>query len=230
MGRKVYQGGGTVAGNIAFTSNTISTTGTNQNLVLDPAGTGVVTTADPMTITNATASSSSSTGALVVSGGLGVAGNLYVAGNLNGGVLNSVTVGQTTPAAGTFTNLTVSGLTTVAEMSEVVGVKTGATGVVTHDFTEANIFYHSSMAANFTMNLTNVPTTNDRTITVNLVLIQGGTARYASAFQIDGVSQTIRWAGYTAPTPQANRYELQTFTLVRSSSNWTVFGSLASFG
>ena len=230
MGRKVYQSGGTVAGDIQLTTNRVSTKAINQDLVLDARGTGVITTDDRFTITNSTASTNSTTGAAVVTGGLGVGGDLYIGGGFNGGQLDNLTIGASVPAAATFTSLTATGTTTLAEIAETVAAKTGATGVVTHDFTESNLWHHSSMSANFTMNLTNVPTTNNRIITVGLVLIQGGTARYASAFQVDGVSQTIRWAGYNAPTPQPSRYELQTFTLVRTASSWTVFGSLASFG
>lgn len=231
MGRKILNSQGAIAGNLSILGNTISTTVTDADLILDPNGTGDVTTADQFRITNTTASTDATSGALLVSGGVGIAGDLYLGGSLNGGTLNNLTIGNVTPAAGTFSTITVNGLTTLSEFSEVLATKTGATGVVTHDFTESNIWYHSSMSANFTMNLTNVPTTTSRTITVNLVLIQDATARYASAFQIDGVTQTIRWAAYNAPTPQANRFEIETFKLVRSSGGaWTVFGSLASYG
>jgi len=230
MGRRVLNSEGAIAGNLSLTGNTIATTVTNADLVLDPNGTGDVTTADQLRVTNTTASTNSTSGALIVTGGVGIAGDLYMGGSLNGGQLDNLTIGSLTPAAGTFSTLTVNGLATFQELSEVVGTKTGATGVVAHNYTESNIWYHSSMSANFTMNLTNVPTTDNRTVTVSLVLIQGGTARYASAFQIDGVSQTIRWAAYNSPSPQANRYEIQTFKLVRSGGAWTVFGSLASYG
>jgi len=230
MGRRVLNSQGAVAGTLSITGNTIATTETNADLVLNPNGTGDVTTADQVRVTNSTASTNATSGALIITGGMGVAGDLYLGGALNGGTLDNLTIGSVTPAAGTFSSLTVNGLATFSEFAEVVATKTGATGVITHDFTESNIWYHSSMSANFTMNLTNVPTTDNRTITVALVLIQGGTARYASAFQIDGVSQTIRWAAYNSPSPQANRYEIQTFKLVRSGGSWTVFGSLASYG
>lgn len=236
MGRKVATGifgpGSTTGtGFVNITGNTIGISQTNTNLVLDANGTGVLSTPDVLTITNNSTSTSTSTGALRVTGGVAVAGDLWVGGTINGGTgLNNITIGQTTPAAGSFTALTSTGLATLAELSEVSVALTGATGVVNHDFTATNIWVHSSMAANFTVNLQNVPTTNDRNITINLVLLQGATARFASAFQIDGAGQTIRWAGYTPPTPQANRFEIQTFTLIRSASAWTVLSGLSSFG
>jgi hypothetical protein len=42
---------------------------------------------------------------------------------------------------------------------KVTGAIPGATGVVVHDFSTAAVFYHTSPAANFTINITNVPTT-----------------------------------------------------------------------
>lgn len=235
MGRRVSTGtaGGELLGNINATGSTLSTLQTNQDLVLDSNGTGVITTNDPITITNSTSSTTAGTGAMVITGGLGVGENIWIGGTLNvGGAagINNTTIGVTTPAAGTFTSLTATGLSTFSEISETLVGITGATGIIVHDYSATNIWYHTSIAANFTMNLTNVPTTNDRTIVVNLVLIQGATARYASAFQIDGIGQTIRWAGYAAPTPQANRFEIQSFLLTRVSSAWTVFGSLVSYG
>lgn len=234
MGRKISSGtaGGAGLGNLNITASTISTTQTNQDLVLDASGTGLITSNDPLVITNATSSSSTTTGALVVTGGVGIGENLYIGGTINvgGGGLNNVTIGSSTPAAGSFTDVTASGLSTFAEISEIIVPLSGATGTVTHNFNDTNTWYHTSISANFTMNLTNVPTTNNRSIVVNLILIQGGTARYASAFQIDGAAQTIRWAGYAAPTPQANRFEIQSFLLTRIGSAWTVFGSLSSYG
>jgi predicted acyltransferase (DUF342 family) len=145
------------------------------------------------------------------------------------GSIDNMTVGGSTAAAGTFTNLTASGLTTLAEITETLNTKTAATGVVTHDFSTGAIWYHSSISANFTVNLTNVPTTNDRIITVSLVLNQGATGRLPSAFQIDGVAQTIRWQNNVTPTPNINIIEIATFSLVRTGSTWFVLGQLAPF-
>jgi len=145
------------------------------------------------------------------------------------GSIDNMTIGGSTAAAGTFTNLTASGLTSLAEITEVLNTKTAATGVVTHDFSTGAIWYHSSISANFTVNLTNVPTTNDRIITVSLLLNQGATGRLPSAFQIDGVAQTIRWQNNVIPTPNINIIEIATFSLIRTGSSWFVLGQLAPF-
>ena len=64
---------------------TVAAGGTNQNLTLSGTGTGSVTTGSQFAVTNATSSTSATTGAATVSGGLGVAGavnaNILAAAN-----------------------------------------------------------------------------------------------------------------------------------------------------
>jgi hypothetical protein len=128
-----------------------------------------------------------------------------------------------------FTDTTLSGLTTIQQTSEVLNTKTGATGVVVHDYATGAIFYHTSIAANFTANFTNVPTTNNRTTSVALLLVQGATPRLPTAVAIDGATQTIEWQGGTVPTGTASQIDLVSFTLIRTASTWTVLGSLTTY-
>jgi hypothetical protein len=71
----------------AFSSNSgggglyLEALGTNQNIRVVPSGTGVFTTASPVTFTNATAGSAGA-GALVVTGGLATGGVSYFGGNV----------------------------------------------------------------------------------------------------------------------------------------------------
>lgn len=130
-----------------------------------------------------------------------------------------------TPGTTTILN----GLTTFYETTEVINTKTGATGTVVHDFSTGAVFYHSSLTANFTANFTNVPTTNNRSITVALILDQGATARIPNAVQIDGVSQTIQWSGGTTPSGTNNYVDVVNFTLIRANNLWIVLGSLSTY-
>ena len=127
-------------------------------------------------------------------------------------------------------NLTVAGLTTLAETTEVTSDLTGATGVVVHDLDNGAVFDHTSLAADFTANFTNVPTTTNRTISVVLILSQGATAYIPTAVQIDGVAQTILWQGGSAPTGTASGTDVVGFTLIRSSGGaWKVVGSATGY-
>ena len=128
-----------------------------------------------------------------------------------------------------FSTLTISGLTTLQQSSEVLNTKTAATGTVVHDFSTGAIFYHTSISSNFTANFTNVPTTNNRATPVVLVLVQGATPRLPTTVQVDGVTQTIEWQGGSVPTGTANQIDLVSFTLIRTGSTWTVLGSLTTY-
>ena len=126
--------------------------------------------------------------------------------------------------------MTVNGTLSIQQLQETVQTKTGATGTVAHDWSSGSIFYHSSMTANFTCDVTNLPTVANKAYTITLFLIQGGTAYYASTLQIAGSAQTINWQGGTAPTPTANKREIESFTMHYIGGAWTAFGQYTSFG
>lgn len=132
---------------------------------------------------------------------------------------------------GTLTSLTVTGLVTMQQSTEIVTTLTGATGNVTHNLTVSSTFYHTSPAASFTANFTNVPTTTGRAIATVLLVAQGGTPYVPSAVQIDGVAQTVLWASSTAPTGTASKTDVFGFTLQRTDAGaWLVYGSYGNYG
>jgi len=97
--------------NLDLNGNTISTTNSNGNLILAPNGTGTVS------LTSNNTSSSTSTGALVVTGGVGIGGALYVAGAISAQSatflsINNTPIGNTTPSTGAFTTLSASSTST----------------------------------------------------------------------------------------------------------------------
>lgn len=130
--------------------------------------------------------------------------------------------------------MTVNGLLSAQQLQEQVQSLTGATGVVTHDWSGGSIFYHRTMAANFTANVTNLTPVLNKVYTTTLMLSQGATAYYASTLQIGGTGQTINWQGGTLPTPTANKQEIESFTMLYgptgAAAAWTVFGQYTSFG
>ena len=164
-------------------------------------------TSGGIVVTNSTVSSSTTSGALIVTGGVGIGGTLNV------GV-----------------DLFISGLTSLTYTSEKLNTKTSATGTVTHDLSTGSVFYHSSISSNFTANFTNVPTTNDRAIGVTLVLAQGVTPYMSTALQIDGSAQTIKWINNSTPTGTASKVDIVGFSLIRTGSAWTVLGQYSTYG
>jgi hypothetical protein len=116
------------------------------------------------------------------------------------------------------------------QTSEVLNTKIDATGPVVHDYSTGAIWYHSTPVTNFTANFTNIPTTNNRTISAVLIIDQGVTAYLPTAVQLNGAAQTINWSGATAPTGNASQIDTVSFTFIRISDSWTVIGSLTSYG
>jgi hypothetical protein len=117
----------------------------------------------------------------------------------------------------------------VQEMFEDVVDASITSNIATLNYTEGNIFYidASAQAANFQANLTSVPTDNGRIFTINMVVNQGATGRYPNTCNINGASQTIKWAGGNAPTPtsSADKLDIFSFTIMRRNNAYTVFGA-----
>lgn len=125
-------------------------------------------------------------------------------------------------------SVNITGILDIQETREKVTNGTISASVLTVDFMSGSIHYVSaSPTSNFTVNITNVPTDNDKAMTVVAMITQGATGRIPSAVQIDGAAQTLRWLGGTAPTPtsSAGKIDIFNFTLIRSGSSWIVLGN-----
>jgi hypothetical protein len=124
--------------------------------------------------------------------------------------------------------VSLSGTVDIQEMRETLVATTITSNVAACDWSAGNIYWIASApAANFTVALTNVPTDNNKIMTINVFVTQGATGYIPSALTIAGSATTIKWTGVSAPTPTsvAGRIDVFTFTLVRISSAWTVLGS-----
>ena len=232
MGREVNKGlagGSNITGSLNIVDNTIRVGKPNADIVLDPLGTGALSTDNNIIITNTTDSSDSATGSLIIDGGLAISENFNIAGSI--GAVDGLQDSAITATDAAFTDVLVTGTTEISEFLETSTTKSGATGTVVHDLTtEGSYFVHNSISGNFTANFTNVPDVDNRIIEVTLVLNQGSTPYLCNAVEIDGAAQTIRWAGYAAPSVNANKIEILTIKLVRRNNAWIVLASLASNG
>jgi hypothetical protein len=108
---------------------------------------------------------------------------------------------------------------------------TGATGTVAHDCANGKMFYHTTPAADWTANFTNLNLNQYKFSTsVGIVVTQGGTAYIPNAVEIGGVAQTIIWQGNSTPTGTDNGTDAISFTIMRDGSTYIVLGQLTSFG
>jgi hypothetical protein len=176
-------------------------------------GTGNLTIATDKLIVNA------------ASGAVTVANTFSVTGiaTLNGGINSSGTLNFTGGAS-------FSGTTDVQEIREQVVNPSISSNAASLVWTDGNIFYTdaSSAGANITYNVTGVPTDVNKIMTINIFQVQGSTGRIPGAFQIDGVGQTIKWVGGSAPTPtsSAGKIDVFSFSMHRlAGGTWNVYGS-----
>ena len=116
-----------------------------------------------------------------------------------------------------------------AGVNEKFQSKTGATGTVTHDCSLGQVFYHTTPAANWTANFTNLTLSNTYATAVTLVIAQGGTGYYPNAVRIDYGVKSISWKGNVAPTPSTNRTDVVTFTIINNNDTYTVLGELIGY-
>ena len=71
---------------------------------------------------------------------------------------------------------------------------------------------------------------NGESLTVAMVTTQGGTAYYASGFNIDGSSVTVKWAGGAPSAGNTNALDVYTFSIIKTATDtFTVLGSLDAF-
>ena len=151
-----------------------------------------------------------------------VASSLTSVGSLTG--LTAATPNFSGPLSSSGSS-TFSNEVALQQIKEKVNDSTISANVLTCNYSTGGIFY-TSATANFTLNITNLPTDNGNAITITAVVSQGGTAGYPNVLQVAGSAQTIKWPnGNTVPSPNINKIDIFTFTLIRRSSAWTVLGS-----
>jgi hypothetical protein len=115
-------------------------------------------------------------------------------------------------------------------INEKIETKSFATGTINHDVSSSSIFYHTLIASDFKPNLINLPTHNNRSHVVVLILEQSNPAYFINGLEINDSNQTIKWFGDVVPFPTVNEIDIVSFTILRISNSWKVFGQSVYFG
>lgn len=181
----------------------------------------------------------------------GAASTLTVAANATFG--SRLQVGSTARFVGnvevtgnsTFTgdilaaNVKFTGKTSLAEVIEKATLRnTSASGTINFDIlTSAIVYYTSASTGNWTINLrgsSSVPISSllpvGECITFTLLATQGATGYYQTAFQIDGTPIIPKWQnGFVPVAGSINAVDIYTYSLVRTSSGYSLFGAFTKF-
>ena len=113
-------------------------------------------------------------------------------------------------------------------------------GAETMDTLTSTAYYNYTTATgNFTLNVRGDGSTTlssllavGDSITVAWAITNGATARYLTAMSVDGVAQTVKWQGGSAPTAgNANSVDVYVFTILKTAATptYVVLGSLTQF-
>ena len=114
-------------------------------------------------------------------------------------------------------------------VQEKFATLTGSTGTVTHDCDNGHVFYHTGATGDITANFTNLGLTAEYGTNLTVIINQGATPYEVTAVQIGGVAQTINWQGGSAPTGNANGIDSFSFTILRDGGSYVVLGQMVDF-
>jgi hypothetical protein len=126
--------------------------------------------------------------------------------------------------------VTIDSILNISSISETLTIDGGFGGNRDFDYTSGSIFYLTGITGNSIWNINNIPTTNNKGVTVTFLIEQGVTPYSASAFTFDSSPITVKWSDSVIPTGSANKTDIIGLTAFRVGSSWNVLGSLSSFG
>ena len=157
-----------------------------------------------------------------------IVNNTIGTNNISG--VSNISNPPTTTASASFTNtVDITGRLDVSEIVERITDVTITPSLLCYaDFNQSALFYVSNTpSSNFTLNVDNVPLTNLRSTTVSLLVPQGAIGYGVNIFQVNGITQTIRWINGVSPTPTngIGKLDIFSFSLIRRSNSWIVLGS-----
>ena len=171
-----------------------------------------------------------------------------VATTSNTMTMTNKTLTSPTITGGTFTSApaisrpTITGTTQIAQILESAAVTSySTTGTVIYNVLDqgAVAYFTSSASSNWTLNLQGSSTTSlvnlmstGQSLTIAMLVTNGGSAFYQTAMQIDGtaVTSVTKWQGGTAPSSgNASSVDIYSITTVKVANTSTVASAFTVF-
>ena len=180
---------------------------------------------------NSTSYGASATNAVALGYYANAAGDYSVAIGKNASATGNDTIalGGATTLVKVDGTLDVSGFKVSGDVEEKFTTLTGSSSVVTHDCSTAAIFYHTGATGDFTINLTNINSTQEYAKGIAVVVSQGATAYMPTALQIGGSVQTINWQGGSAPSGTDSGIDVISFTILNDGGTYVVLGQSVAY-
>jgi hypothetical protein len=175
----------------------------------------------------------------------GVPSNLPVGSNNNILKVNSSTATglewSSSISGLTLASPTITGTTSIQQLLETSTISATALGsTANYDLlTNGSVTYiTASSANNYTLNIRGNSSTTlnsimstGQSLTIALLITNGGTAYYQSGFQIDGSSVTPKWQGGTAiSSGNVNSVDIYSITIIKTGdATFTAFAAQTKF-
>jgi hypothetical protein len=103
---------------------------------------------------------------------------------------------------------------------------------ITHSFIDGSIIYVTGATSDVLINITNVPTANNKAIGLTVMIEQGSTAYDITSLQINSEGEgpvSINWYGGSQPSGTINSTDIFAFSLIKVNSTWRILGQKTSF-
>jgi hypothetical protein len=197
-----------VTANGTIIANNITTTvGTNSNLYIDPDGTAdvVFSPATTVFVLDTSASTNTTTGALIVAGGVGIAGNIYGTGATFG---NTVTVNSSFKST---------------QFTETRATPAITGGALNLDLSTANFFDVTVNASISSMTFTNPPASGT-SFGFTLKYTYSATTGYTSVWP-----SSVKWPSGTAPSLTATSGKTDFFVFFTVDGGTNYYGYVGGY-
>jgi hypothetical protein len=127
---------------------------------------------------------------------------------------------------------TINEIANLESVSEIIITHNNPTTGITHNFLEGSIAYVSGATSDFILNITNVPTNNNKAIGLTVIIEQETPAYKITGLQINSEDEgpvSISWYGGSQPSGVTNSTDIFAFSLIRVNNTWKVLGQKTTF-
>lgn len=136
------------------------------------------------------------------------------------------------PGSITSNGATINEITNLESIVETIVPYEAPSSGITHSFIDGSIVYITGATSDILINITDVPTTNNKALALTVIFEQGSTAYDLTDLQINSENEgsvSINWYGGSQPSGTINSTDIFAFSLIKVNNSWRVLGQKTSF-
>ena len=120
------------------------------------------------------------------------------------------------------------GICTFYQISDVINAAAFGGGALSVSYADGPIRYITNNTVS-SLNITNVPTTNNRASNYTVIMKTSGTTTLPTTFQINSSTVSVEWLNGLSPSGTVAGTYFFGFTILRVASSWVVLGVFADY-